>query len=92
MTNPKPPYVLERLSEAPEIFIDGYQGALIGNGVIKLNCFSTYTDAEGAPHYVCTQRLAMSLATLVQVRDAFNDLIAQLERDGHVVATSAANA
>ena len=74
---------LTRLAEAPEVFIDGYQGAIVANGTVKLNCFSVASDpVAGEAAHICVLRLAMSVPTLVQVRDAMSELIGNLQKDG----------
>ena len=83
------PFKLQRLLEAPEILIDGYQGAIVTNGTVKLNCFSVAIDPTvGEPTHICTARLAMSVSTLVQVRDALTNLISDLQRDGVITDAS----
>jgi hypothetical protein len=80
--------VLHRVIEAPELYIDGYQGAIVQNGVVKLNCYSSTLDpATGEPVNICVARLAMSLPGLLGVHAALGQLIEMMQADG-VIALS----
>ena len=74
---------LERLREAPEIFIDGYTGAAVNSGVVKINLFSTaFNPSNNQPVNIAAGRLVMSTATLAAVVGALSELLALMERDG----------
>ena len=66
-----------------KLFIDGYQGISITNGVAKLNAFSARLNpntGEGERVIVCY--LAMALPTLVSIHAALGALIHYLRQQG----------
>lgn len=77
---------LHGVMEAPEVYIDGYRGVVVGQGVAKLNCFtSVMSGVNGEVALQCNLRLVMAVTTLVQVRDALDQLIRGMESDGTIV-------
>src|SRR6185437_4144484 len=79
-------FPLEELEPAPEIFVDGYQGAMAVNGVVKFNFFSIYHDAlSGGSKRRIVLRLAMPIASVDGVQKAFADLIEGLKKAGAIM-------
>jgi hypothetical protein len=71
--------------EAPDVYIEGYQGAAIHNGVAKLNAFVVVFDPESRQHFKhVVARLTMPLQTLIQVHDALGRFLSDLESQGLV--------
>ncbi len=70
-------------ARAPEIYVDGYQGAADKDGVVKLNYFSLALDpATNATHREVVLRMALSVNTVTQVHQALGQLLADLESKG----------
>lgn len=71
---------------APDIFIDGYTGVSVKDGVVRLNLVTTRLNAnmESATD-VIVSRLAMPLAVMLRVHEALGHLIRDLERDKVIV-------
>jgi len=66
-------------STVPEIYIDGYQGAQIKDGVLKLNLFSQHLDpATNATCNEVVARLALSIPTLISLYASFGGLLKEL--------------
>lgn len=72
----------------PEILIDGYRGAAVINGILRLNCFRIEPNAAGVASPAIIARLAMSLETFSSVVEAMKTLKAQLEQEGAVPGKS----
>ncbi len=69
--------------EAPDVYIEGYQGATVYNGVMKVNAYVVIFDPESKKHFRrVVARLTMPLQTLVQVHDAFGRFLNDLENQG----------
>lgn len=85
MAEKKKPISVEeiaRIESAPEVYVDGYKGVIITNGVAKLNFFSTVFDpATNRTLPVATLRLVTPVDALSGIRDALNKLFADLERE-----------
>ena len=76
---------LEGIIDAPEIYIDGYQGALRTGVSVKFNLYSLVLDTTpGSPRRRCPAILTMGLPTLVAVHAALGDFIKQLEAEGAI--------
>lgn len=68
---------------APEIYVDGYQGATFKDGVVKLNFYSLALDpATSATYRELVMRMALSVNTVAQVHQALGQLLADLESKG----------
>lgn len=77
-----PPPLVDR-GQATELFIDGYQGISITNGVAKLNTFSTRLNPNtGEAERVVVCYLAMPLSTLASIHAAFGALLRDLRQEG----------
>jgi hypothetical protein len=74
---------MEGISEAPEIYVDGYQGALLLHGVVKLNLFSEFGD--GVTPDVRRRgvaRMTVSLANLAAIHTSLGELLKSLAEQG----------
>jgi len=81
--NASPP--LRMAPHAPEIYVDGYQGATYKDGVVKLNFFSTALDpTSNATYNEVVMRLALTVNTVGQLHQALGQLVGDLERKGIV--------
>lgn len=70
---------------APEIYVDGYTGLAIRNGVAKFNCYSSRMAADlSEGQNVLTLTLAMPLPTVVSFYEALGRLLDELEEQGHI--------
>jgi len=66
---------------APEIYVDGYQGASYKDGVIKLNFYSLALDpATNQTIREVVMRMTLSIGTVMQVHAAFGNLLKDLEK------------
>ncbi len=69
--------------DAPEIYVDGYRGAAMRGGVVKFNFFSSILSADlSEGEDVLTCRLAMQVATVASIHEAFGKLLDDMEKDG----------
>jgi hypothetical protein len=69
--------------EAPDVYLDGYQGAVIHNGVMKVNAYVLAFDPESKRHFKrVVARLKMPLQTVAQVHDALGRFLNDLESQG----------
>jgi hypothetical protein len=76
---------LRAAPNAPEIYVDGYQGATYKDGVIKLNFYSTILDpASNATYNEVVMRLALTVNAVAQIHAALGQLVGDLERKGVV--------
>lgn len=72
------------LEDAPSLAVDGFQGAVITNGVVKINFFTVRNDPiQGRRFRKAECVMSISLASLAATRDAFDALINQFERAAH---------
>ncbi|MGA8611103.1 MAG: hypothetical protein WB760_05210 [Xanthobacteraceae bacterium] len=73
-------------TDAPEIFVDGYQGASVVNGVVKIHFHTTKFDplTEGMVRQVVFTMVVPAVA-LAQISGSLNDLIESLKRDGLLI-------
>jgi hypothetical protein len=79
-------FPLEELEPAPEIYVDGYQGVVIANGVAKFNYFSIYHDPlSGKNKRRIVLRLACPLDTVAGVHKALGEMIESLKKAGAIV-------
>lgn len=82
--------ILIGAEDAPEIFVDGYQGVTATNGAIKLNFFSQRFDPE---RDVAFKKMAavicLSPITLLQITHALSSLVEQMKVDGVLTVESA---
>ena len=69
--------------EAPDIYIEGYQGSMVHNGVIKINAYvMAFDPASEQMKRRVVARLTMPMPSMIQIHDALGRLIEQLEKDG----------
>lgn len=69
--------------DVPTLFIDGYHGVQIANGVARLNLIQEIYPADpvtGQDRKVVA-RLVMGLPTLLSLRASLDDLIGDIERN-----------
>jgi len=71
------------LEEAPSLAVDGFQGAVITNGVVKINFFTVRNDPVQGRFRKAECVMSISLASLAATRDAFDTLLNQFERAAH---------
>ncbi len=72
--------IIVGLAQAPEFFVEGYRGAILRGGVVKLNLFANRlepTDGSIVKHAVCV--LTIPLADLRDVLPALNQFIEQVD-------------
>lgn len=70
-------------SDVPTVFVDGYHGVQLSNGVVRINFFENVHPADpvsGERRIV--QRLAMGMPALLSVATALNGFIEQMHKDG----------
>ena len=91
MADPDPP-PLEGLVGCPEIYADGMAGAMISGGVIKVVLFTQVPDpALAYPRRVAAARLAIPASHLGEIHRAIGEVLAQVERDGHLPGAAPAS-
>ena len=74
---------LEQLLSAPEIYVDGYHGVSVANGVAKLNFFTTAFDPQTEKiSKVAALRLTCSMSVLVAIYEALGQTLTDLEKQG----------
>lgn len=74
---------LEGVVDAPEIYIDGYQGALRQGSTVKFNLYTVLLDtASDGVRLRCPAVLSMSLPTLISMHAAIGELLEQFEKEG----------
>lgn len=79
-------FPLEELELAPEIYVDGYQGATIVNGVAKFSFFSVYFDPlSNSNKRRIVLHLACPIGTVDGVQKAFAELLVKLKKAGAIV-------
>jgi hypothetical protein len=78
----EPPPLVDR-GQAFELFIDGYQGASLSNGMVKFNLFSNRLNATtGQAERVVVCHLTMPISTFVAVHRAFGALLHSMQQQG----------
>lgn len=71
----------------PDIFIDGFQGVLVRDGVAKLNLFTDIHDPRtGEIARRVTARLITPVVTLAGIHSAVGEVLEGLKRDGILVS------
>jgi hypothetical protein len=79
-------FPLEELEPAPEIYVDGFQGAVISNGVAKFSFFSLYHDPlSGQNKRRVVLHLACPVATVDGVQKAFAEIMTNLQQTGVIL-------
>lgn len=69
------------LEAAPSLAVDGFQGAVITNGVVKINFFTVRNDpVHGRRFRKAECVMSISLQSLAATRDALDVLLNQFER------------
>jgi hypothetical protein len=77
---------LEGVADAPVVYVDGYQGAMVGNGTIKINFFHDLLDTKTNKHIrQCNLVLVVSLPIFESMRATFNDLGTTLGEQGMLI-------
>jgi hypothetical protein len=82
MTEDKKRFMIEENMDAPLIYVDGYQGVSIANGVAKFNFFAACLGAEGQEKRRIVLRLTCSIGTVEALDLAFRDLLKELKDAG----------
>jgi hypothetical protein len=74
------------IQQAPEFFVDGYQGASVNNGIAKVHYFTIIFDpiTEKMTRRV-VYTMVVPVNALVSIADAQTKLVEQLKTDGVVV-------
>lgn len=69
-------------NDVPTLFIDGYHGVQIANGVARLNLIQEIypSDPVTGQDRKVVARLVMGLPTLLSLRASLDDLIGDIER------------
>src|SRR5438094_470055 len=67
---------------APEIFVDGFQGVTVTNGVAKLNCFSIDVAANGSEERRIVLRLACHVGTMDAIQTALARILQEMKDAG----------
>jgi hypothetical protein len=82
---------LEGIDQAPELFIDGYFGAAVGNGVAKIHFHTTKFDptTQKMKRFVVFTMVA-PIANIAQIAGALGELVDSFKRDGLLVEMSPA--
>lgn len=82
--------ILIGLDTSQEVFIDGFHGAIVTNGVIKLNCVSAVFDpVSNQSRNVVVLRLVMSAIGFMQSNEFFDLTAKKLLSEGIIVAERA---
>lgn len=72
-------------NSAPALYVDGFTGISLANGVVKLNMhadhFNSSTDA--IERHIIT-RLVMPVAVLVSLSQGLQQLVEQMKKDGAI--------
>jgi hypothetical protein len=77
---------LEGVRDAPVVYIDGYQGVSVGNGIVKMNLFQDVFDtATNKNIRKCVTVLAIPLAVFEGMRGSMNDLARQFSESGLLI-------
>ncbi|MFN3075500.1 MAG: hypothetical protein ABT940_01190 [Alphaproteobacteria bacterium] len=76
---------LENADIAPDIYVDGYQGALVTGSVVKINFFSDYSHGESI-HRKVVARVCIPIDSLRGVVSALTDLLKDIDggRDSEI--------
>ena len=69
--------------DAPDLFVDGYQGVLLSNGAIRLNLYSARMNAEtNKNERVIVARLILPVPVFVFFYNAFTHLAQDMHKLG----------
>ena len=69
------------VGSAPEIYVDGFQGAMVRNNILKINFFAEVFDPEKEEIIrKCVFVLAASSDTVVQIHEVLGTIIADVEK------------
>jgi hypothetical protein len=78
---------LEGVKDAPVVYVDGYQGVTVSNGVVKFNFYQDLLDTTPNKNVRrCNLILSTPLPVIVSIRNALNDLITNLAERGLMVS------
>lgn len=70
---------------APEITAEGFSGAVLSNGVVKLNLISARFNVSTQRHELAVvARLAIPLNAMVVLQEGIGQLLNMWEKDGHI--------
>lgn len=79
-------------TEAPDLLVDGFQGVIMRNGIVRLNLFTINIDPNDFSTYrKVVATLSMSLPTYVQIHAAMTDMLRDFEKDGFIKRVPAAS-
>lgn len=74
------------MDRAPEVFMDGVQGVILTNGVVKLNLYSEMSDPNGGPvQRTGVARLGMSIPVMVALHGMLGNLMDDFREKGIIV-------
>lgn|GEM_PF-4952503 len=73
-----------KLEDTKEVFVDGFQGISIRNGVAKVNFFTSRQNEKSEVERVGAVILTMSLMDLIAIADGLNNVIAEIEKKGMI--------
>ena len=76
-----PNHIVLGVTEAPEIFVDGYRGAISNGQIVKLNFFSNRL-ISGETTKVGVMTLVTSISDFVAISEAFQEFMKLLQDDG----------
>lgn len=76
-----PDHVILGVAEAPEIFVDGYRGAISNGQIVKINFFTNRLEG-GEPVKRAAFTLVTSLSDFVAMSVAFQEFLGMLQKDG----------
>ncbi|MBT5266489.1 MAG: hypothetical protein HOL85_16760 [Rhodospirillaceae bacterium] len=67
----------------PDIFVDGVVGAMVRDGVVRINLVNTRFDAhDGAAEHAMVARMFMSRSGVHNLHAALEKVLGQLQRSG----------
>ena len=75
--------VIEQTEPIPELYVDGFMGLMVKDGVVKINLFSDVQDVEGDRHVRhIVGRLIMPASVLVGFNTTLTEVVKDLEPAG----------
>lgn len=71
------------VGSAPEIYVDGFQGAMVRKNILKINFFAEVFDPEKEEVIrKCVFVLAAGFDTVVQIHEVLGTIISDVEKSG----------
>lgn len=78
--------------DAPDVYMDGFHGILVRDGVVRLNLYRDHAppaDTDGRLERHVVARLLMPLPVFLRVAEASARIVKDLEKDGIIALVAA---